>query len=98
MTVNQRPVIRGIGISPPQSNVYLIKPDGTNLRKLVEADRPYTVSAWSPDGSKVALRVDPQLNDFDAESRRSHTPYIDEFEVVIVNRDGTVERRPHKRR
>ena len=86
-----RTEIRGTGISPPQSTVYLIRPDGTNLRKLIEGERPYTVSAWSPDGSQVALRVDPQLNSFDVEAQLKNRPSIDEFEVVIMDRDGEVK-------
>ena len=86
-----RKTIRGTGISPPQSNVYLIRPDGTNLRKLIEGERPYTVSAWSPDSSQVALRVDPQLNHYDVETRFKYRLSIDEFEVVIVDRDGEVK-------
>ena len=86
-----RTMIRGTGISPPLSSVYLIRPDGTNLRKLIEGERPYTVSAWSPDSSQVALRVDPQLNSFDVETRFKNRPSIDEFEVVIVDRDGEVK-------
>ena len=86
-----RTMIRGTGISPPLSSVYLIRPDGTNLRKLIEGERPYTVSAWSPDSSQVALRVDPQLNSFDIETRFKYRLSIDEFEVVIVDRDGEVK-------
>ena len=55
------------------NSVYLVRPDGTGLRRLLEDERPYTVAAWSPDGSRIAIRVDPQLRDVSRELR-SDTP------------------------
>ena len=61
------------------SGVYIIGSDGSGLRKLLEEERGYTVAAWSPDSSKVAIRMD-------------HEGPGRTFEVIIVERDGTVAR------
>ena len=74
-------------------SVYLVRPDGTGLRRLLEDERLYTVAAWSPDGSQIALRVDPQPRDLIREAR-SNTELEQTnplFEVLIVDRDGAVQ-------
>ncbi len=38
------------------SDIYLVRPDGTGLKRLTHTDSPATEGpAWSPDGSKVAF-------------------------------------------
>ncbi len=61
------------------SGVYMVRPDGSDLRKVLENERGYTVAAWSPDSSKVAIRMD-------------HEGLGDTFEIIILERDGTVVR------
>ena len=78
---------------PPVTSVYLVRPDGTGLRRLLEDERPYTAAAWSPDGSRIAMRVDPQLGYVLGQDPRF--PDLEQvsalFEVLIVDRDGTVQ-------
>ena len=80
---------------PLASSVYLVRPDGTALRRLLQDERPYTAAAWSPDSSQIAVRVDPQLGyvyeklpDYDYLEIEQTNPL---FEVLIVDRDGTVQ-------
>ena len=82
---------------PTASSVYVVRPDGTGLRRLLEDERIYTAAAWSPDGSRIAVRVDPQIGTVyvsDPQSREfglartRQTSTV--FEVLIVDRDGTV--------
>ena len=78
---------------PLASSVYLVRPDGTGLRRLLQDERPYTAAAWSPDSSQIAVRVDPQLGFVPGEDPRF--PDLEQvsplFEVLIVDRDGTVQ-------
>ena len=66
--------------SPPMASLYLTKPDGSELRTLADELRipgahglPYTVAAWSPDSSRIAVRAD----------------WENEFEVIVISRDGS---------
>ena len=78
---------------PVTASIYLVRPDGTGLRRLLEDERAYTVAAWSPDSSQIAVRVDPQLGEETLPSGqmewRAHISPI--FELLIVDRDGTVQ-------
>ena len=78
---------------PRVTSVYLVRPDGTELRRLLEDERPYTAAAWSPDGSQIAVRVDPQLGYIYRDGPRF--PDLEQvsplFEVLIVDRDGAVQ-------
>ena len=61
------------------SGVYVVRFDGSGLRKLLEEERGYSVAAWSPDSSKIAVRMD-------------HEGPGRTFEIIIVERDGTIVR------
>ena len=70
---------------PSRAFLYLVKPDGSELRELVNElhisgglGLPYTVAAWSPDSSQIAVRVDWQYNGF-----------YDRFEIFVISRDGS---------
>ena len=78
---------------PPVTSVYVVGPDGTGLRRLLEDERPYTVAAWSPDGSRIAIRVDPQLGYVHrGDPRFLYLEQVEpQFEILIVDRDGTVQ-------
>ena len=79
---------------PVTASIYLVRPDGTGLRRLLEEERAYTVAAWSPDSSRIAVRVDPQLGLETLPTGRkgwlTHTSPV--FELLIVDRDGAVEK------
>ena len=84
---------------PTASSVYVVRPDGTGLRRLLEEERPYTAAAWSPDGSRIAVRVDPQIGMAyvsDPQSRQFGLATLGQtstvFEVLIVDRDGDVQK------
>ena len=73
--------------APLASMVYLVRPDGTGLRRLLEDKRPYTAAAWSPDSSQIAVRVDPQWGIIHMEQKQA-SPL---FEVLIVDSDGAIQ-------
>ena len=44
------------GFSPPQeTELYLIRPDGTGLRRLTATDGSVGSATWSPDGARLAF-------------------------------------------
>ena len=44
------------GFSPPQqTELYLMRPDGTGLRRLTDSDASVGGAAWSPDGTCLAF-------------------------------------------
>ena len=75
------------------NSVYMVRPDGTGLRRLLEDERPYTAAAWSPDSSQIAIRVDPQLGYVPGgDPRFLHVEQVEpQFEILIVDRDGAVK-------
>ena len=86
----------GVYVSPDvpvTTSVYLVRPDGTGLRRLLEDERPYTAAAWSPDGSRIAIRVDPQLGYVHrGDPRFLYLEQVEpQFEILIVDRDGSVQ-------
>ncbi len=66
-------------------NIYLMSPDGSNLRPLTyqTGQLPYNNPIWSPDGSRIALRFSRQgasgyfISDLNDGSLRSLRTYID---------------------
>ena len=64
---------------PHLASVYLIKSDGSELRTLVNELRtgghglPYTIAAWSPDSSQIAVRTD----------------WESVFGLIVISRDGS---------
>ena len=65
---------------PPIASLYLIRPDGSKLRTLADELRisrgyglSYTVAAWSPDSSQIAVRDDWKYA----------------FEIFVISRDGS---------
>ncbi len=57
--------------------IYVVKPDGSGLRRLTRNPAGDGAPAWSPDGRKIAF-----------ESRRDG-----DFDVYIMNADGSGQRR-----
>lgn len=74
---------------PPMASLYLTKPDGSELRTLDDELRsaladelrtevrslPYTIAAWAPDSSQIAVRIE-RLDEF-------------EFKIFVISRDGS---------
>ena len=57
------------------SDLYLIRADGTGLRRLTRSPLREDTPTWSPDGKKIAFRV--------------WSPSRDDEEIFVMNADGS---------
>lgn len=67
------------------SDIYLIPPDGTDLRRLTDARARSTLNgspAWSPDGQRIVFV-----------SVVSRSRYDDFVDINVMNADGTGQKR-----
>jgi Tol biopolymer transport system component len=59
----------------PRSGIYVMNPEGTNLRRLTVCSSPCVrdyAPAWSPDGSKIAFQRDGKIYVMDANGADVH--------------------------
>lgn len=62
-----RQVFNGPGAPRGDSDIYTVRPDGTDLRPLVATPAQETSPAWSPDGTRLAFVRDEAIWTVDAE-------------------------------
>jgi len=55
-------------------DVYAMKADGSDVRRLTQNDIDDTYASWSPDGRKIALRKRIKEPGIDGEGKPSSTP------------------------
>jgi hypothetical protein len=67
--------------SPPQRDVYKVRPDGTSLTRLTTHGEADQVATWSPDGSKIAY------------DRQEGGYYSTTVQIHIMDADGTNDHR-----
>jgi TolB protein len=60
-------------------DIYLVRPDGTDFRRLTKLAGTNGAPAWSPDGKRIAFTSD----------RRHH----EASDIYVMNADGTKQRR-----
>ena len=70
-----------------QSDLAVMKPDGTGLRRLTRTRALETNPVWSPDGRKIAFTSDRHLR------RGKRERWGPEFELYVMRADGTRIRR-----
>jgi Tol biopolymer transport system component len=70
----------GLRLEEP-ANIYTVRPDGSDLRRLFRDGAFDREPAWSPDGSQLAF------------VRRSPPPGDDRHDLYVVNADGSGLRR-----
>jgi Tol biopolymer transport system component len=63
--------------SPPQRDVYKVRPDGTGLTALTTHGEADQIATWSPDGSKIAY------------DRKEGGYYSTTVQIHIMDADGT---------
>jgi dipeptidyl aminopeptidase/acylaminoacyl peptidase len=71
------------------ASLYVVRADGTGLRKLVQGDTRSSVGAlqqpaWSPDGRRIAFAAQP---------RPTSSYHISQLDLFTVNSDGSQLRR-----
>jgi hypothetical protein len=71
------------------ASLYVVRADGTGLRKLLQGDTRSTVGAlqqpaWSPDGRRIAFAAQPRL---------TSSYHISQLDLFTVNSDGSQLRR-----
>jgi Tol biopolymer transport system component len=59
-----------------QSHIFLIKPDGTGMRKLATKAAQDNFPAWSPNAKKLAFEASEGLDDFN-------------IDIYVMNADGS---------
>ena len=69
-------------------NTWLVNVDGTNLRRLIQSDRSTYAFSWAPDGEAIAY-ASRGLH-FEDSGPPGSKP--EDFQIRVVNRDGTGER------
>ncbi len=67
-----------------RSDIYVIQPDGTNLRRLSAGGRP----SWSPDGKKIAFMSTRHTGEQQTDT---------DIEIYVMDADGTnIQRLTHR--
>lgn len=78
-TVPERLILFSYVLPSTPGDIYIVRPDGSELENLTDSPWHDTMPAWSPDGSKIAF----------ISNRDGTDPATGQWDVFVMNADGT---------
>ena len=72
-------IVFSYGLSGLPSDIYTIRPDGSEFTNLTNSVFSETMPAWSPDGESIAFVSD----------RDGMVPRVGKWDIFVMNADGT---------
>lgn len=78
-TAPERLIVFSYVLPSTPGDIYIVRPDGSELENLTDSPWHDTMPAWSPDGSKIAF----------ISNRDGTDPATGQWDVFVINSDGT---------
>lgn len=78
-TAPERLIVFSYLLPSTPGDIYVVRPDGSDLLNLTDSPWHDTMPAWSPDGSKIAF----------ISNRDGTDPAIGKWDVFVMDADGT---------